>query len=127
MVPQQVCEELFHNEQRLRTLNHLVLLLIPQRVCEDLLYNEQRLRSQDPGSSSSPGFLDILVILCVLDILVLLCVLDILVLLCILQLLLPQMCTKLLCNEGRLFTHLVLLLLQRGDGELSAKSSFFHL
>ena len=55
--------------------------------------------------------------------------LDILVLLCVLQLLLSQICAELLCNEWRLCTRnpLVLLLLQKWDGELSATSSVFHL
>ena len=50
----QMSTELLCNEWRLRTQDHLVLLLTPQQVCEELLYNERRLRSQDPESPPSP-------------------------------------------------------------------------
>ena len=54
LVPQQVRDELFHNEWRLHTQNPLVPPVVPQQVCEELFHSERHLRSQVPGSPSSP-------------------------------------------------------------------------
>ena len=50
-----MCTELLCKEGRLRTQNHLVLLLIPQQACEKFLF--------------VLGILEVLALLCVLDIL----------------------------------------------------------
>ena len=51
--------ELICNERRLRTQDHLVLLLTPQQVCEELFHNEWLFLR----------ILEVLALLCVLDIL----------------------------------------------------------
>ena len=58
MLP-EICTELLCNKRHLCTQDHLVPLAVLQQVCEELFHNEPRLRSRDPGypiSAMCPGY-----------------------------------------------------------------------